>query len=100
VESYLDKKDKYSYFLGGRQPLCVLKTEHADAPKVLIIRDSYSDCLAPFLTERFSEIHLIDPRDNLNSIQTYVTENQIDAVVVLYSFSDFASDGNLFLLGR
>jgi hypothetical protein len=29
-----------------------------------------------------------------------VADNDIDAVVVLYSFSDFASDGNLFLLGR
>jgi hypothetical protein len=100
VDSYLDKKDKYSYFLGGRQPLCVIETELTDAPRVLLIRDSYADSLAPFLTQRFSEIHLIDPRDNLNSIQSYVADNDIDAVVVLYSFSDFASDGNLFLLGR
>ena len=100
VDSYLDKKDKYSYFLGGRQPLCVLETAHTDAPKVLVIRDSYSDSLAPFLTERFSEIHLFDPRDNLTSIKSYVAEHDIDAVVVLYSFSNFAGDKNLFLLGR
>ena len=100
VDSYLEVKDKYSYFLGGRQPLCVIETEHTDAPKVLIIRDSYSDSLAPFLTERFSEIHLFDPRDNLTSVKSYVEEHDIDAVAVLYSFSNFASDKNLFLLGR
>ena len=100
VDSYLDVKDKYSYFLGGRQPLCVIETQRTDAPKLLLIRDSYSDSLAPFLTQRFSEIHLFDPRNNLTSIQGYAAEHDIDAVVVLYSFSNFASDQNLFLLGR
>ena len=100
VDSYLDVKDKYSYFLGGNQALCVIKTEHTDAPKVLVVRDSYSDSLAPFLTERFSEIHLFDLRYNLSSIKGYVEENNIDAVVVLYSLPNFITDTNLFLLAR
>jgi hypothetical protein len=100
VPEYLEKKDKYSYFLGGNQPLCVIRSEKNDGPKVLLIRDSYSDSLAPFLTERFSQLHLFDLRYNLTSVQSYVAEHDIDAVVVLYSFSNFADDGNLFLLGR
>ena len=100
VDSYLAVKDKYSYFLGGRQPLCIIQTEHTDAPKVLVVRDSYSDSLAPFLTERFSEIHLFDPRNNLNSVQGYVEEHDIDTVLVLYSFQNFATDQNLFVLAR
>lgn len=101
VDSKLEVKDKYAYFLGGNQPLCVIESEKApDGPKALIIRDSYSDSLAPFLTERFSEIHLFDLRYNLTSVQSYVEEHNIDAVVVLYSFANFAADDNLFLLGR
>lgn len=100
VDSFLEQKDKYSYFLGGRQPLCVIRTEHPGAPSVLLIRDSYSDSLAPFLTERFSEIHLIDPRDNLSSVKRYVAEHGIDKVAVVYNFSGFMEDKNLFLLGR
>ena len=100
VNRYLSEKDKYSYFLGGNQSLCVIKTEHTDAPKVLILRDSYSDSLAPFLTERFSEIHLFDPRYNLTSVKDYVADNGIDQVVVLYSFQNFATDQNLFVLSR
>ena len=100
VDSYLDVKDKYSYFLGGNQSLCVIETEHTDAPKLLIIRDSYSDSLAPFLTERFSEIHLFDPRYNLTSVKDYVEQNDIDAVTVLYSFSNFATDPYLFVMSR
>ena len=99
-ESWLDKKDKYSYFLGGVQPLCTIQTQNTEAPKLLLIRDSYSDSLAPFLTQSFSEIHLWDLRWNLNSVQEYIAENDIDNVVVLYSISNFLSDKNLFLLGR
>ena len=100
VDSFLEVKDKYSYFLGGRQPLCVIENPQVDGPKVLVIRDSYSDSLAPFLTERFSEVHLFDPRNNLSSVKDYVADNGIDSVLVLYSFSNFSTDQNLFVLGR
>ena len=101
VDSYLEVKDKYSSFLGGNKPLCVIETEHTDAPKVLVIRDSYADSLAPFLTQNFSEIHLFDPRYNYNSVKNYVEQNEIDYVVVLYSISNFTANGNnLFVLGQ
>ncbi len=99
VPKFLEEKDKYSYFLGGIQPLCIIETEHTDAPSVLIIRDSYSDCLAPFLTQHFSEIHLLDLRFYNSTVAGYVESNQIDEVVVLYSLTNFASDMHLFKLG-
>ena len=100
VEEKLEIKDKYSYFLGGNQPLCVVEKEGSAGPRVLVVRDSYSDSLAPFLTERFSQIHLFDLRYNLTSVQKYVEEHDIDAVIVLYSFANFAADDRLFLLSR
>ena len=102
VDQYLSVKDKYSYFLGGQQqPLCVIESDKApDGPKVLVLRDSYSDSLAPFLTERCSEVHLFDPRNNLTSVKDYVAQNDIDTVLVLYSFANFVTDPNLFVLAR
>lgn len=94
------EKDKYTYFMGGNTPLSVLKTAEADAPKLLVIRDSYSDSLAPFLTDSFSEIHLFDPRYNKTPISQYVAENGIDQVLVLYSVANFVSDSNFFVLGQ
>ena len=96
----LEVKDKYSMFLGGNQPLCVIENPDADGGKLLVIRDSYSDSLAPFLSTRFSEVHLFDPRYNRTSIADYVEENGIDQVLVLYSAANFATDANLFLLAR
>ena len=101
VDSFLSEKDKYSSFLGGNKPLCVIETEHTGAPKVLVIRDSYTDSLAPFLTQNFSEIHVFDPRMNLTSVKDYVEQNEIDSVVVLYSISNFVSPGSqMFVLSR
>ena len=99
VEEHLAEKDKYSFFLGGNQPLCVIQGQKADGPKLLLIRDSYSDALAPFLTAHCSEVHLFDLRYNRTSVKGYVEEHGIDQVAVLYSVSNFVTDSNLFLLG-
>ncbi|MDO4315452.1 MAG: DHHW family protein [Oscillospiraceae bacterium] len=98
--AYLEKKDKYSAFLGGNQPLCVIKNENvsADAGKLLLIRDSYSDALAPFLARRFSEVHLLDLRYYRAPAARYAAENGIDDICVLYSVQNFISDRNLVLL--
>ncbi len=93
-KSYLEKKDKYSMFLGGNQPLAVVKTGNTDKPKLLIIRDSYTDSLVPFLTPHFSEIHLIDLRYCKAAASDYVTKAGIDQVLILYSVPNFSTDAN------
>ena len=99
--SKLSEKDKYAAFLGGNKPLTIVKSNVAPegAPKLMLIRDSYADSLAPFLCYNFSEIHLVDPRYYKTSMAQYVKDNAIDEVLVLYSVSNFVKDGNLFVLG-
>jgi len=101
-ESFLAKKDKYSMFLGGNQALGVVKTGHTDKPKLLIVRDSYTDSLVPFLTAHFSEIHLVDPRYFRLSVAQYIKNNGIDQALVLYSVPNFTSekDKSLVVLTR
>ena len=96
----LEEKDKYAFFLGGNKPLTVLETAHTDAPKLLVVRDSYSDSLAPFLTTDFSEVHLFDPRYNKTPLTQYVAENDLDQVLVLYRVANFVTDSNLFVLSK
>lgn len=97
--SYLEKKDKYSAFLGGNQPLCVIQNETvADGSKLLLIRDSYADSIAPFLAQRFSEVHLLDLRYYRAPAAQYAKENGVSDICVLYSIQNFISDRNLVLL--
>ena len=98
--SFLSVKDKYSMFLGGNQSLGVVKTPNADKPKLLILRDSYTDSLVPFLTPHFSEIHLIDLRYYKLSLADYIQQNDIDQALVLYSVPNFVTDSNLFWMTR
>lgn len=98
--SKLELKDKYSMFLGGNQPLCVLENPDARNGKLLVVRDSYTDSLAPFLALDYQEVHLYDLRYNRVPITQYVQENGIDQVLVLYSNANFATDGNLIMMTR
>ena len=99
--SYLEKKDKYSAFLGGNQPLCVIRNEALpEGEKLLLVRDSYSDALAPLLAGRFAEIHLVDLRYYRLPLAQYAAENGIDRIAVLYSVQNFLTDQNLVLLAQ
>ena len=96
---YLGEKDKYSTFLGGNQPLCVIRNGEGTG-KLLLIRDSYADSLAPFLARHFEEVHLLDLRYYRGAASAYAAENGIGQIVVLQSVPNFITDQNLALLGR
>ena len=97
-ESRLEKKDKYSMFLGGNQPLAILRTDNRDAPKLLVIRDSYFDSMAPFLTPHYSEIYIVDFRYNRADVSQFMEETGIDEVFICYSLANFHQDANFGLL--
>ncbi len=101
--TFLQKKDKYSMFMGGNSPLVTIKTKNTDAPSVLILRDSYMDSLIPYLQSNFSEIHVIDLRYYKtqlveSTVNDYVKNNGIDEVLICYSVYNFGTDTNVFLL--
>ena len=97
--SFLEKKDKYSMFMGGNCPMHVIEAGNEDKPSLLILRDSYTDSLIPFLLDDFSEIHVLDLRYYRASLKAYIEQNDFDNVLVCYSVSNFCSDSNIFLLG-
>ena len=99
VFSFLEKKDIYSMFMGGNCPMHVIETGNEDKPSLLILRDSYTDSLIPFLLDDFSEIHVLDLRYYRASLKAYIEQNDFDNVLVCYSVSNFCSDSNIFLLG-
>ena len=88
-------KDKYTFFLGGNIPRAVVDTGIENAPSLLILRDSYADSLVPFMTDAFSEIHLIDLRYYTGSVREYIAENAVARVLLLYSTDNFCSDSSL-----
>ncbi len=96
--SRLETKDKYSLFLGGNTSRLTAETGH-EGRKLLILRDSYTDCELPFFFAHCSEIHVLDLRYFRQSVSAYLSENDFDAVLINYSLSDFVSDPSVLLLG-
>jgi hypothetical protein len=78
-------------FIQGDQALERIVTDNKNGRKVLLIKESYGNCLAPFLTEGFEEVYVLDPRkDGVNklSLPTFIRDMGITDVLVLnYSFA-------------
>lgn len=88
--SYLNKKDKYSVFLSGNNAhVKIYDTENQNKETLLMIKDSFSHSLAPYLCEHFN-IELIDPRYFSGSIYKYVEENNIKNVLFLFGIDTLA----------
>lgn len=102
-KSFLEKKDKYAMFMGGNTPLEIVKTGKTNAPKILVLRDSYFDSVTPYMQNDFSEIHIMDLRyyktqAMQQSVSDYIKQNDIDEVLICYSVVTFGTDTNVFLL--
>lgn len=92
-DKYLDKKDKYSYFLDNNHPLITITNNDINNnKKLLVIKDSYANSFIPFLTNHYKEIHVIDPRFYNLSIANYLKENDIDKILILYNINTIDSD--------
>ena len=90
----LEEADKYTVFLDGNHSLVrILNPEKTG--KLLVIRDSYSNCLGPFLAESYGEVVLIDLRYYVNPVSELVSTEGFDNILVLYSIGNFLSDTNL-----
>ena len=101
VPEKLEGKDKYTYFLGGNQPLYILENPNATTDKkLLVVRDSYSDSLAPFLSQDFAEIHLLDLRYYRVPVAAYAEEMGADAILVAYSVDNFQKDENIIFMAQ
>lgn len=100
VDSYLEEKDKYSSFMGGNNPLYIIRNENAPVKqKLLVVRDSYSDSLAPFLSQTFSEVHLMDLRYYKTPVAQYAQMNGMDAIFLCYSVENFVKDADAVFIG-
>lgn len=56
-----DVDNKYLTFMGGDHPIAIVETDTA-GPCILVIKESYGNALISWLTNHYSKIILIDPR--------------------------------------
>lgn len=98
-ENRLLEADKYTVFLDGNHSIVRIENpDNAGKGKILVVRDSYSNCLGGFLAESYETVVLVDLRYYKDSVQALCTEQGFDDILVCYSLSNFMTDNNLIYL--
>lgn len=91
---YLQKKDKYSVFLGQNQPIVTVYTDAPNDNSLLIFKDSYSHSLVPFLALHYSKITLVDLRYLTKSFENWIDLADYQQALFCYNFKNFAVDND------
>ena len=91
----LETRDKYAMFFGGNHSQIRIYTPDATGGNLLIFKDSYANCLVPFLTPYFKKIILIDPRYYSGNIRTLMLAENINQIMYLYNANTFFADTSL-----
>ena len=92
-ESFLDTKDKYAYFYGGNYGLIETKMPDSQTGRrLLIIKDSYAHCFAPFTCGLFDEVDMVDPRYYNASIQDLIASKSYTDILLLFNAAGFAEE--------
>lgn len=93
----LEEADKYTVFLDGNHSIVRIQNPEKQG-KLLVIRDSYANCLGGFLAESYGEVVLIDLRYYRQAVSELVRQEGFDDILVCYSCANFLTDTNLMLL--
>lgn len=89
----LDTKDKYAVFFGGNYGIVEIKNPEAKSEETLfVLKDSFANCMVPFLMEDYQNIVMIDLRYYTQSVSQLMEQYDNKSMLVLYELSNFAKD--------
>lgn len=92
---YLYSDDPYQIFFGGNFAQITIKTTSDSGRKLLVFKDSYANCLLPFLIPDFSEITVIDPRYYYGDIDMEILGDRYTDMLFLYNANTLSEDSSL-----
>ena len=52
--------------------------------RILVIKDSYANCFAPYLTANYAQIDVVDFRNYNYGLYQLIADNDYDQILVLY----------------
>jgi hypothetical protein len=90
---YLDKNDKYSVFLDGTHDITEIRKNEPDRKTLVIAKDSFANCLIPFLAEEFDIISL--NLNNVPSVSAFAERYEADAVLIVYNLENIITSTSL-----
>lgn len=89
---YLEKEDKYSVFTGGNQAVIEITGGEKNGRTLLLIKDSFANCMVPFLAEDYEKVVVVDLRQLNVGCVTLLEMFAPTDVLILYNSAQFADD--------
>lgn len=98
-EKALSKEDKYEYFMGGNFGVLNVHTGCKNGKTLVLLKDSFANCIIPFLTNNYENIVMIDVRYLGSSIFDALGNlEKMDKMIVLFNDEKLMSNNNLWTL--
>ncbi len=98
-DSFLDKTDKYSYFLGGDKAIVEINTSIKNDKTIVVLKDSYANSMIPFLVNNYEHIIMLDTRYFNASVSQFINERDVDEVLLLYNIQTFVNEKSFLKFG-
>ena len=92
AEECLDTRDRYAVFLGGNFPEIRIETTVANGRTLLVLKDSYANCMIPLLTLGYQKLVVVDPRYFTGDLEVLMAAEGVNEVLVLYNAETLAED--------
>lgn len=90
---YLEKKDKYSFFLDNLHEKIEITNANVKNQKTLIVvKDSYANCFIPFLVNHYEKIIVLDTRYYKFGVSSLVKSEEADEVLFLFNLNTLDTD--------
>ena len=91
----LNEKNKYEVFLGGNYDKVVISTTSHNENTLLIVKDSFANCMIPMLTPYFSKIVVVDPRYLTDNMDNIASDENYTHMLFLYNLNTFLEDTSI-----
>ena len=84
-KNYYDKNPYAAYDYADRPLIRLHNIQNRNGKKLLILHDSFGNCVIPFLSLGIEYIDAIDLRHFTGSLKTYIKQNKPEIVIVMYN---------------
>ena len=97
VPDKLETRDQYAVYFGGNNAIVETRVLHREPKerRLLILKDSYAHCFAPFTFSCFDQVDLVDLRYFNRPLKELMEEKDYTDILVLYNAAGFAEDVSL-----
>lgn len=94
-KSHLEEDDKYPVYVDGNHALTEITNKNAKGGTLVMVKDSFGHCIAPFLAENYSKILMIDMRYYKLDVSKLIEQENPEQVLVMYGIDNIATDTDL-----